>query len=99
MALIPCRECGKETSTDASSCPHCGAVVRKTPKAQGPGMGCAVALEVILLLAVVFSLVPKDHEAANAPSQNGEPAAREEANDDIARTKLSSLRIPNIWTR
>lgn len=25
MALDPCRECGKEISTEAQSCPHCGA--------------------------------------------------------------------------
>ena len=25
MALVPCRECKKEISTDAPSCPHCGA--------------------------------------------------------------------------
>ena len=25
MALQPCRECGKEISTEASACPHCGA--------------------------------------------------------------------------
>lgn len=24
MAMKPCRECGKEVSTDASACPHCG---------------------------------------------------------------------------
>jgi len=24
MALKPCRECGKEVSTEAKSCPHCG---------------------------------------------------------------------------
>lgn len=25
MALIECRECGKQVSTDAKGCPHCGA--------------------------------------------------------------------------
>jgi hypothetical protein len=25
MALIPCRECGKDISTEAAACPHCGA--------------------------------------------------------------------------
>jgi RNA polymerase subunit RPABC4/transcription elongation factor Spt4 len=28
MALVPCRECGKEISTEAPACPHCG---RPTP--------------------------------------------------------------------
>jgi hypothetical protein len=25
MALVNCRECGKEVSTQAKACPHCGA--------------------------------------------------------------------------
>ena len=25
MALVKCRECGKDVSTEASACPHCGA--------------------------------------------------------------------------
>jgi hypothetical protein len=25
MALVPCRECGTQVSTQAFSCPHCGA--------------------------------------------------------------------------
>ncbi len=28
MPLIDCRECQKEVSTDAKSCPHCGAVLK-----------------------------------------------------------------------
>lgn len=24
MAVLECRECGKEISTDAETCPHCG---------------------------------------------------------------------------
>ena len=32
MALVPCRECGKEISSDANNCPHCG--VSKPSKGQ-----------------------------------------------------------------
>ena len=28
MALIKCRECGKNISDEASSCPHCGAPIK-----------------------------------------------------------------------
>ena len=31
MALIQCRECGKQISTEAAACPQCGAPQRKTP--------------------------------------------------------------------
>lgn len=30
MALIPCKECGNEVSTDAKACPKCGAKVPHT---------------------------------------------------------------------
>lgn len=26
MSLVPCRECGREVSTKATTCPHCGEV-------------------------------------------------------------------------
>ena len=32
MALVQCRECGKEVSTEAASCPHCG-----VPRPTAPG--------------------------------------------------------------
>lgn len=37
MALTPCRECGKEISSDAFSCPQCGAPRPSLPKWQGTG--------------------------------------------------------------
>jgi TM2 domain-containing membrane protein YozV len=30
MALVYCRDCGKQISDQADSCPNCGAVVRRT---------------------------------------------------------------------
>lgn len=34
MALINCRECGKQISDQAASCPHCGAPLKATPAPQ-----------------------------------------------------------------
>ena len=31
MALKPCHDCGKEVSTDAKKCTHCGAANRSNP--------------------------------------------------------------------
>lgn len=32
MALIKCKECGNEVSTEALSCPKCGALISKKIK-------------------------------------------------------------------
>lgn len=37
MALLPCRECQRETSTEASVCPHCGAPRPTDPQWRGTG--------------------------------------------------------------
>lgn len=47
MALIACRECGNEISTDARACPKCGAINRQ-PKSK------TWLLIPLFLIAVVF---------------------------------------------
>lgn len=34
MALIKCKECGKEISDKATACPHCGCPVQTTDEAK-----------------------------------------------------------------
>ena len=36
MALVPCRECGNEISTEAPSCPHCGVINPVVAEPAGP---------------------------------------------------------------
>ena len=47
MALVPCRECGKEVSDAAEACPYCGI---KTPSKKRRQIKLAVTLMVILLI-------------------------------------------------
>lgn len=52
MALIKCEECGKEVSTEAEACPHCGAKI-----ASKSSMGCGSIVGIVLLvgfLALIF---------------------------------------------
>jgi hypothetical protein len=55
MALKLCRECGKEVSTDAKACPHCGAKdpsgeqARRGKKA---GIGCLSVIGICVLIAI-----------------------------------------------
>ena len=62
MALEPCRECGREVSTEAQTCPHCGvghpAGVPEPPRAPAQGrrrvwssLGCLGLL--LLLLWII----------------------------------------------
>ena len=52
MALVKCRECGTITSTDAKSCPHCGA--RKPAKTSGISLGKVILAIFALVVASAF---------------------------------------------
>ena len=51
MALINCKECGKEISDMAKMCPHCGCLIKKK------GKGFAVASFVLGLFSCFYTLV------------------------------------------
>ena len=58
MALIKCRECGKDISETAEKCPHCGATVLNGLQATGELLeGCSGCLMAIVGLIVVFFLI------------------------------------------
>lgn len=68
MAVVRCRECGQEVSTEAAVCPHCGvphpaaaapdAVGRagRHPRRRGGRGGWLVALLLLLVLLALFGL-------------------------------------------
>jgi RNA polymerase subunit RPABC4/transcription elongation factor Spt4 len=47
MALKKCKECGKEISTKADICPHCGANQKRK------GVGCGGALLILILIVII----------------------------------------------
>ena len=51
MALINCRECGKEVSNKAESCPHCG--IRQVQKKRG---FLATMFNGLIIVTVVFTV-------------------------------------------
>ena len=62
MALIKCKECGKEVSTKAKSCPNCGAKVKKN-------IGCLQSLFFIFLaLFFIGYLGSKIDNSSSRPS-------------------------------
>ena len=48
MALIKCKECGKEISDSVKSCPHCGYVYKKTKE-----MTTMKVVRIIIIVALV----------------------------------------------
>jgi DNA-directed RNA polymerase subunit RPC12/RpoP len=47
MALVPCRECGKEVSDAAKVCPYCGI---KTPSKKRHQRGIIITVSILLLV-------------------------------------------------
>lgn len=56
MALIKCRECGKEISSEAKACPNCGCPVKtpEQPKKNNNVNGCSGCLLTFLIVIGVF---------------------------------------------
>ena len=68
MALKACKECGKEVSSQAKACPHCGA-----PPPRGSGFGW-VLLVLLVLIPSYFVFVdplinPPSTDSANSPTE------------------------------
>lgn len=63
MALTKCKECGKEVSTKAESCPQCGAVIKKKTGCLGYVGG---GLLVLFTIGMISSLI-------NVGSQRSKP--------------------------
>ncbi len=67
MALRPCSECGKEISTEARQCPHCGAKPSN-------GIGCLGWIMAFLLFSFVVTAVSRlkggDDHASGISSDN-----------------------------
>ena len=78
MALVKCKECGQQISTDAKACPSCG----KKRTSSGT-MGCAVILLVCLGL-FVFSMYT---DGCNISNYSGLPKPPEERPVAVAAAK------------
>ncbi len=63
MSLAPCWECGKEVSTSAGSCPHCGALQHGDARAKtfkpkrSVGRALILGLGALALVGVVASMI------------------------------------------
>lgn len=73
MALISCHECGKEVSTAASACPHCGAKPKRTKWWLWAPLGLVVAFfAIIVIVGSTPEAMAKADERARIDSCWGE---------------------------
>lgn len=96
MALKPCRECKKDVSSEAKSCPHCGVKDPTKPKvgvlkAAGYGVGTLV------LISMCTGAMGKKEDAAKTSAEPqalaagaGGPIAQEQAAPEPAGLQLVS---------
>jgi len=71
--LMTCKSCGKEISSKAESCPHCGHSYKKSSKDTNIGCGGLIAL--IVIIFIIYSLSNDDKPTKATPSK---PLTRQE---------------------
>jgi hypothetical protein len=92
MALITCRECGKELSSKATSCPHCGA-----PAPRETGVVTYLFWGALVLGCVYWLAQPSEKPAVEAKKTAEDEAKtkRYEIARDIVETTRDMLRDPD----
>ncbi len=75
MALVKCKECGKEVSKKASACPNCGAPVKKASSVS-PGCGCAL---VLLVGAIIVGAIVSQTDTGTPSGSRSAPSKPKES--------------------
>lgn len=91
MALVECRECSKEVSSEAKVCPHCGVAkpIRKTVGLLGWVCVAVVGLVVFRLASPSGSAVEATH--AQAPSDVAPPPAPKLTKEDACTIGIADV--------
>ena len=71
MAMTTCKECGKQVSTEAKACPHCGAAAPAKKKAKG---GIGKWLLIVFAIGVIAAILPKQDKAPPGRKRTAESA-------------------------
>ncbi len=64
MSMGNCRECGKETSSEATNCPHCGA---RKPVKNGISPTTAAGISIVALF-IIFNILPTPSGNVQSPT-------------------------------
>lgn len=82
MALRPCTECGKDASTDARTCPHCGA---SNPTVGNRQIAIRVGIAVVVVGVILASMNSGSSSASAPPQRDSESDAYYACRDAIRR--------------
>lgn len=93
MALVKCRECGAEISSDAQACPRCG---KSAPKKTS---GCAMAVAAVLGIGILGSIVEKCSSSPESTASSTGPTASSPGPHTISafETKEESLHKVDVF--
>lgn len=62
MALIECKECKKEVSSEAKTCPNCGFDLQKEVNKNKSNIGCIAAFFLVGIIFLIIQLSPSSNE-------------------------------------
>lgn len=92
MAMTTCKECGKQVSTEAKTCPHCGTSAPVKKKSKG---GIGKWLLIVFAIGLVVAVLPKQSKttpAVSAPQKV--PAVRTTEAPAIPATPIAPIPTP-----
>jgi hypothetical protein len=87
MALKPCRECKKEVSTEAKTCPHCGVA---NPVAGASLGGCSNTIVSIVIVIAVVSAINLCSDSKPADPATERAQAKEKASYETKSYALTA---------
>jgi hypothetical protein len=90
MAMTKCRECKKDISSKAESCPHCGAPVAKPKKSSG--IGCGTVIVIAIVLAIVGGQISEQNAERDRRVQQQRVAAQAKQAAEAREAALESFR-------
>lgn len=85
MALKKCKECGKEISTKADLCPHCGA------KQKRKSIGCGGAILILIIIGIIGSQISECQEKTEQKKQAASQEEIERQEDEKCLKELKEF--------
>ncbi len=92
MALKPCKECGREISTEAKTCPNCG---ERNPTAAPVNAWVVLGIIVLVILMIGGGLSSSDSSGPARPPTPAQLAAQHVADSVQAIQKVRQLQLYN----